>query len=255
MDDGRVGHCELAVDGARWMMSDEFESAGVRRARPATAVPAVTLHLTVDDVRRGRRPGRRDRYADDARPGGQPAGRPGRGLHRPVRPPVVPQPADGLTRVSRTSPAPVAGTPRRTARPRPREGRRPAGTPVTRGRSSRLHRSASPGAAGQEPMTRPAGSRPRARSAATVSSVWLSVPSPAATTTTTSAASRQLGEVEQGAAVGVEADEQPARPLDDHRVVELREHPDPVGVLRDRRDRLRRAAGPRCRERAGRRGR
>ena len=28
MEDGRVGHCELAVAGARWMMSDEFESAG-----------------------------------------------------------------------------------------------------------------------------------------------------------------------------------------------------------------------------------
>ena len=40
MDDGRVGHCELAVDGARWMMSDEFESAGVARAGPATAAPA-----------------------------------------------------------------------------------------------------------------------------------------------------------------------------------------------------------------------
>ena len=37
MDDGRVGHCELAVDGARWMMSDEFESAGVARAGPRTA--------------------------------------------------------------------------------------------------------------------------------------------------------------------------------------------------------------------------
>ena len=35
MDDGRVGHCELAVDGARWMMSDEFESAGVAPPGPA----------------------------------------------------------------------------------------------------------------------------------------------------------------------------------------------------------------------------
>ena len=48
MDDGRVGHCELTVDGARWMMSDEFESAGV--AAPARDRGAcVTLHLTVDD--------------------------------------------------------------------------------------------------------------------------------------------------------------------------------------------------------------
>ena len=29
MDDGRVGHVELAVDGAGWMMSEEFETAGV----------------------------------------------------------------------------------------------------------------------------------------------------------------------------------------------------------------------------------
>jgi PhnB protein len=48
MDDGRVGHCELAVGGARWMMSDEFASAGV--AAPDTARgAAVSLHLTVDD--------------------------------------------------------------------------------------------------------------------------------------------------------------------------------------------------------------
>ena len=49
MPDGRVGHVELAVDGARWMMSDEFESAGVAapdRARGS----AVSLHLTVVDV-------------------------------------------------------------------------------------------------------------------------------------------------------------------------------------------------------------
>ena len=29
MDDGRIGHVELAVGGGRWMMSDEFASAGV----------------------------------------------------------------------------------------------------------------------------------------------------------------------------------------------------------------------------------
>jgi uncharacterized glyoxalase superfamily protein PhnB len=49
MDDGRVGHCEMAVDGARWMMSDEFDSAGVAAPDP-TRGAAVTLHLTVDDV-------------------------------------------------------------------------------------------------------------------------------------------------------------------------------------------------------------
>ena len=48
MDDGRVGHCELAVGGARWMMSDEFESAGVAPPDRTRGNP-VSLHLTVDD--------------------------------------------------------------------------------------------------------------------------------------------------------------------------------------------------------------
>jgi PhnB protein len=48
MADGRVGHCELAVNGARWMMSDEFESAGVAAPDPNRR-PAVSLHLTVDN--------------------------------------------------------------------------------------------------------------------------------------------------------------------------------------------------------------
>jgi uncharacterized glyoxalase superfamily protein PhnB len=48
MDDGRVGHCELDVAGARWMMSDEFESAGVAPP-PAGRGASVTMHLTVDD--------------------------------------------------------------------------------------------------------------------------------------------------------------------------------------------------------------
>ena len=48
MDDGRVGHCELAVDGARWMMSDEFAEAGVAPPDPDRRV-SVTLHLAVDD--------------------------------------------------------------------------------------------------------------------------------------------------------------------------------------------------------------
>ncbi len=49
MDDGRVGHVELAVDGARWMMSDEFDSAGVAAPDPGRGA-SVTLHLTVADV-------------------------------------------------------------------------------------------------------------------------------------------------------------------------------------------------------------
>lgn len=49
MDDGRVGHVELAVDGARWMMSEQFESAGVAAPDPARGA-AVSMHLSVDDV-------------------------------------------------------------------------------------------------------------------------------------------------------------------------------------------------------------
>jgi PhnB protein len=49
MPDGRVGHCELAVAGARWMMSDEFVEAGVA-APDAARGAAVSLHVVVDDV-------------------------------------------------------------------------------------------------------------------------------------------------------------------------------------------------------------
>lgn len=49
MDDGRIGHCELSVGGARWMMSDEFDSAGVAAPDPARGV-AVSLHLALEDV-------------------------------------------------------------------------------------------------------------------------------------------------------------------------------------------------------------
>ncbi|MFT4166182.1 MAG: VOC family protein [Microlunatus sp.] len=49
MPDGRVGHCELTVGGARWMMSDEFASVGVAAPDPDRGA-CVSLHLTVDDV-------------------------------------------------------------------------------------------------------------------------------------------------------------------------------------------------------------
>ena len=49
MPDGRVGHVELAVGGARWMMADEFEEARVA-APDITRGSAVSLHLTVADV-------------------------------------------------------------------------------------------------------------------------------------------------------------------------------------------------------------
>jgi PhnB protein len=49
MPDGRIGHVELAVDGAGWMMSEEFDSAGVAAPDVSRGTP-VSLHLTVDDV-------------------------------------------------------------------------------------------------------------------------------------------------------------------------------------------------------------
>jgi PhnB protein len=49
MPDGRVGHVELAVNGAGWMMSEEFDSAGVAAPDVTRGTP-VSLHLTVDDV-------------------------------------------------------------------------------------------------------------------------------------------------------------------------------------------------------------
>ena len=49
MPDGRIGHVELAVEGARWMMADEFEEAGVA-APDVGRGSAVSLHLTVADV-------------------------------------------------------------------------------------------------------------------------------------------------------------------------------------------------------------
>ena len=49
MDDGRIGHVELAVEGGRWMLSAEFESAGVAAPDPSRGA-AVSLHLEVADV-------------------------------------------------------------------------------------------------------------------------------------------------------------------------------------------------------------
>ncbi len=92
MPDGRVGHVELTVDGARWMMSDEHPEIQVE-APLAGRGAAVTLHLTVADVDAAtRRAGRR---GSEPRPWarGQPARGPDRGAARSVRAPLVPQPA------------------------------------------------------------------------------------------------------------------------------------------------------------------
>jgi len=48
MPDRRVGHVELAVAGAGWMMADEHPELGVEAPSPDRGA-SVTLHLTVDD--------------------------------------------------------------------------------------------------------------------------------------------------------------------------------------------------------------
>jgi PhnB protein len=48
MPDGRIGHVELAVAGAGWMMSDEHPELGVESPAPDRGA-AVTLHLDVAD--------------------------------------------------------------------------------------------------------------------------------------------------------------------------------------------------------------
>lgn len=49
MPDGRVGHVELTIDGARWMMADEYSEIHFEAPREDRGAP-VTLHLSVDDV-------------------------------------------------------------------------------------------------------------------------------------------------------------------------------------------------------------
>lgn len=49
MDDNRIGHVELSIDGARFMMSDEAPEVDVRGPEPGRG-NAVSLHLTVSDV-------------------------------------------------------------------------------------------------------------------------------------------------------------------------------------------------------------
>ncbi len=49
MPDGRIGHTELEVGGARWMMADEHPDIQVEAPAPGRGA-SVTLHLTVEDV-------------------------------------------------------------------------------------------------------------------------------------------------------------------------------------------------------------
>ena len=89
MPDGRIGHVELAVDGAGWMMSDEFAEANVAAPDPARG-SAVSLHLTVDDVDAVAARVQAAGSDHGPRAGGQRARRSGRGVPGPVRSPVVP---------------------------------------------------------------------------------------------------------------------------------------------------------------------
>ena len=49
MPDGRIGHVELEVAGARFMMADAHPEIQSPAPTPGAGSP-VTLHLTVDDV-------------------------------------------------------------------------------------------------------------------------------------------------------------------------------------------------------------
>ena len=49
MPDGRVGHCEFEIDGARFMMADAHPELQCPAPTPGLGSP-VTLHLTVSDV-------------------------------------------------------------------------------------------------------------------------------------------------------------------------------------------------------------
>ena len=49
MPDGTIGHAELAVDGARWMLADEYPEIAVEAPLEGRGA-SVTLHLSVKDV-------------------------------------------------------------------------------------------------------------------------------------------------------------------------------------------------------------
>ncbi|MBO0827350.1 MAG: VOC family protein [Streptosporangiales bacterium] len=49
MDDGRLGHAELLVDGAALMLSDEYPEVGARSPRSLGGATSAIV-LTVDDV-------------------------------------------------------------------------------------------------------------------------------------------------------------------------------------------------------------
>ena len=83
MDDGRIGHCELTVGAATWMLADEFPEEGVA----APAFPLVVGCVVV---------AMRMRWVRGAGPSGHAAvrrrGAGGRGRGGPARPSPPPRP-------------------------------------------------------------------------------------------------------------------------------------------------------------------
>ena len=160
------------------------------------------------------------------RPGRRQVGAPAHSLRR-LPGPIVP--ANHVGAAARNSsrcsaPAPP-GAPPAGVRRSPGAGRRGCTARPGRARPAR------------SPTTRPDGSSPRARSARTVSSVWFRVPRPARRPRRPrpdpSGARQRGGQVEEGAAVGVEPHQQAAGALDEHGLVLVGEREDPVGVLVD----------------------
>jgi len=49
-DDGRIGHAELVVDGAKLMLSDPYPDVGVDAPAPGATTASVSLNLNVADV-------------------------------------------------------------------------------------------------------------------------------------------------------------------------------------------------------------
>ncbi len=127
MDDGRIGHVELAVDGGAL---DDVGGVRVRRGAPPDAArgAAVTPAPRGRRRRRGVRAGRRVRVALDRGPEDSPPAGQGGGLPRSVRAPVVPQPAARL--ISRRRSRARAARRRTRGRVPPPGSRRGRGTPA-----------------------------------------------------------------------------------------------------------------------------
>ena len=225
MDDGRVGHCELAVDGARWMMSDEFDSAGVAAPDPG----AGRARHAAPDRRRLRRRGRPGHAAgvamtrgpEDSPPAGRVAVFTDPFGHRWFLNQPLAEGQEPARRRRRNASRP--------GRPRRRGCTASSGTPVTRGRSSTVAALGEAGLGRPRADHEPGGlDSPRARSASTVSSVWLSVPRPARPPRRRPRPARRRQRRPRSSRVPPSVSSRTssaAGALDEHRVVGLGQHP------------------------------